>query len=238
MHKQLLMLEDMSKNAVFFDMDGVLVNTEPLKQAAHVAATKALGGDLPSGFYERLLGMSQSVVAAAAIREAGITVSTEQYNEEFVRFYFHSLNGEVTLMPGAAELLDALRARSCHIALVSSSPRLWLDSILTRLGLAACFEATVSANDITNHKPAPDPYLKALSLVKILPRHALALEDTDSGIMAATSAELRTIACRHALNSSQSFARAYLEVTFPLNAPQMISSMNEIFLHNEDEITS
>lgn len=229
------MLEDMSKSAIFFDMDGVLVNTEPLKQAAHIETAKSLGGHLPSGFYERMLGMSQNVVAAAAISEAGVAATTEQYNDRFVRFYFHSLTNGVSLMPGTADLLDALRARSCHLALVSSSPRLWLDSILSHLGLATYFEATVSANDITNHKPAPDPYLKALSLVGVQPAFALALEDTDSGITAAVSARLRAIGCRHALNSFQSFAGAYLEVTFPLSPPRMIAVMRKILSHNGDE---
>jgi HAD superfamily hydrolase (TIGR01509 family) len=100
----------------------------------------------------------------------------------------------MTILPGARELLAALRAAGISRAVGSSTPRENLDAIFASTGLGEFFDAVVSADDVVNGKPAPDVFLKAASLLGIEPHSCVVLEDALFGIEAAHRAGMKVVA--------------------------------------------
>jgi HAD superfamily hydrolase (TIGR01509 family) len=200
---------DTEPEAIIFDLDGVVVDSEPLKQLAHITTTARFGSHLSDDFYPRLLGQSQDAVARAAIEEARLDVSVARYNEVFAQVYAPLLQTHLEPVSGIEEALRVLvDVHHRRLGIVTSSPGAVLDSILTRLDIARCFAARVSADDVTRHKPSPDPYLEVLRRLRVEASNTVAVEDTDAGIQAAVEAGVAAIGYRHALAWHQRFASA------------------------------
>jgi HAD superfamily hydrolase (TIGR01509 family) len=196
------------RRGVLFDMDGVLVSTEPLKGAAHSATVKVFGADVPVSLYMTVMGRSHSEVRDAFLKAAKLDIDAEIYSGEFRRVYADLLRSGVKLAPGARELVDELATEGFAMAVVSSSQRWMMQRILNATGLAPLFRAVVSANDIENEKPAPDAYQLALEELGLHPGAAVAIEDSEAGIQAAKRAGVRVIGIRHELNKLHDFRGA------------------------------
>lgn len=194
---------------VLFDLDGVLVLTEPLKAAAHVATVQGLGGDVPLSLYSELMGQSHNIVRRAFLTAAGLDVEPMTYTQTFRRIYHHLLQTQLERAPGAIELLTHLSSAGYKLAVVTSSSSQTLARILRQANLAAFFDARVSADDVAQRKPAPDAYLLALHLLNLSPTGAVVIEDSDTGIQAASMAGLRALAIRHSLNICHDLTQAY-----------------------------
>lgn len=201
-----------SPRGVLFDMDGVLVATEALKCEAHEGTVRSLGGQVTRELYRTVMGRAQDEVVRAYIEAVGLDVAVTTYSQRFRSAYLELLRARLELVPGARELLDALRSDRLRLALVSSSPRWMMDDVLARTGLAGFFEGTVSADDVEREKPAPDPYLRALSALALRPDAALVIEDTEAGIAAARAARLPVIAVRHEYNRRHDLSGAAAEL--------------------------
>jgi len=196
-------------HGVLFDLDGVLVLTEPLKAAAHVATIKELGGDAPLSLYSELMGKSHDTVRRAFLTAAGLDVEPVTYTQTFGRIYRHLLQTQLELAPGALELLTQLAGIGYKLAVVTSSSSQTLANILRQANLAAFFDAQVSADEVAQKKPAPDAYILALRLLNIPPTCAVVIEDSDTGIQAASAAGLHALAIRHSLNAHHDLTQAY-----------------------------
>ena len=199
------------KRAVLFDLDGVLLETEPLKARAHSEAVAHFGGDVPPIFYATVMGMSHAEVRRAFMQQGSITPPPDEYSRVFRERYQRLIDAEARTCPGVPDLIEALRRDGFAIALVTSSARWMLDGLLERLFAPGSFDTTVSADDVAQHKPAPDCYLKALSALN--PDRAVAVEDTTTGVAAATAAGIPVIAIRHALNAGHDLSAAAKELT-------------------------
>jgi HAD superfamily hydrolase (TIGR01509 family) len=194
--------------AILFDLDGVLVQTEPLKAEAHAAAVARLGGSALPAVYEEVMGHSQAVVRAAFLAAGGIDAEAAAYDAAYDAAYQDLLATQLAVAPGVEALLQHLGQQGHLLAVVSSSPAQVMDGILERTGLARFFQIRVSGDDVAHHKPAPDAYLLALARLGTRPEAALAVEDTDAGVQAAREAGLQVVAVRHELNSRHRFAGA------------------------------
>ncbi|MBI4054429.1 MAG: HAD family phosphatase [Candidatus Doudnabacteria bacterium] len=207
----------MRKRVVFWDMDGVLVPTEPLRARAHVETVRRLGGSVPETFYLEIggAGRAHEVVRAMFMCAGGIIkVPTEEYALVFQDYFRQSLCG---ILPnhGILELLSVLWTRSRLIGVVSSSSAEEVNFILqeSRLDRFGFFGAVVTGDDVTNKKPAPDAYLLALAKLGIEAEHSVVIEDSESGIKAAVATGLPVIALRHDYNADQDFSRASRVIT-------------------------
>jgi HAD superfamily hydrolase (TIGR01509 family) len=199
---------DREHRAALFDLDGVLVNTEPLKLEAHEDVARSLGSTQPSHFYREVLGQTKNRVARRAIEIAKLGVSVDEYNRRFDEFYRSKLGGRVTLTPGAAALLRDLRDENYYCGVVSSSSRAVAQEILRLVGLSSAFDVIVTAESMTSPKPSPAPYRAALNALSVAPARAVAFEDTEAGLQAARRAGLVVIAILHDLNSMQDLSAA------------------------------
>jgi beta-phosphoglucomutase len=185
---------------ILFDLDGVLVSTEELKAFAHTETVASYGGRLEPWQYRAEMGRAYDDVIEAFIRRTGINADPTDYSKAFRAGYLDLLRARLDLTPGAGVLLDLLREEGYSLAVVSSSLRWMMDEILARTRLDCYFDTIVSAEDVKEEKPSPEPYLLALERLSLEPRDAVVFEDTQSGVTSGTRAGVKVIAIRHEYN--------------------------------------
>jgi len=175
--------------AVLFDMDGLLVDTEPLWFVVESAVFQRLGASRPWTPQDAgtLVGNALQVSAAAMTALAGSDRPAADVVGWFVEEMAGQLDGGVPWKPGALDLLAQLRDAGVPTALVSSSYRRLVQPVLDQLP-AGTFTASVAGDEVTEGKPHPEPYLKALRLLAAAPRRAVVLEDSPTGARAAAAA--------------------------------------------------
>ncbi|MET9342077.1 HAD family phosphatase [Nonomuraea sp. NPDC003804] len=176
--------------AVLFDMDGTLVDTEGLWWEATVDVAASLGrvlgpADTPY-VHGRTVEDTAAHLAPAADQET-VDAVAERLTESFA----DRIRRGVRVIPGAAELLRALATEAVPTALVSASPRSIVELVLPSLGHR--FAVVVAAGETARGKPHPDPYLEAARLLAADPRRCVAVEDSPTGIAAATAAGCRVL---------------------------------------------
>lgn len=201
-----------ARDGVLFDLDGVLAATEEIKARAHAETVRRYGGTLDPEYYSEVMGRSHKAAARAFLETSGARLDTATYARVFDSVYAELLREGVRLVPGAAALVEALKARRCRLAVVSSSLRWMMDEVLARTGLAERFEVSVSADDVSEEKPSPQPYRTALARLGLPPGRAVVIEDSETGIAAAIAAGLSVIALRHRFNRRHDFSQARAEL--------------------------
>jgi beta-phosphoglucomutase-like phosphatase (HAD superfamily) len=182
----------MIPKAVFWDMDGTLTDSEPLHEAALIAALRSAGVTPPSDLHERVLGISAWPVYEMLRDEHGLALP---FDEWIVRKYDHywPLVDGLKPRPGAVEIFNELRALGVAQAVVSNSDRMVVDANLSAVGLAYPGMRTVSRNDVREGKPHPEPFLRAAWLAGVDPGDAVAVDDSWTGATAALAAGMKTI---------------------------------------------
>lgn len=197
-----------SIDGFLFDMDGVLVNSEELKGVAHAYTVGRLGGEGSADWYRDLMGRGHEVVIAEFMRRGGVRALQEEYDELYHARYAQLLRENGRLTPGTRPLHEDLVRAGIPAALVSSSARWMIEEVLDMLGIRDWFRSTVSADDVTNPKPDPEPYRLALGHLNVDPSRTAILEDSESGVQAGVAAGCRVFALRHELNGGHDFAPA------------------------------
>lgn len=170
--------------AVLFDMDGLLIDSEPLWTMAEVELAERLGGTWTSEMKSAVVGTRLDVAVPTVLRllgaddgPAAVRDTTSWLLARMVELF----STDLALRPGAAELLDGLRDAGIPLALVSSSYRILVDAGLAVLG-ADRFAVSVAGDEVRDGKPAPEPYLAAASALGVDPRRCVVLEDSPAGV--------------------------------------------------------
>jgi HAD superfamily hydrolase (TIGR01509 family) len=178
---------------VLFDMDGLLVDSEPLWFEVECAVMARLDGRWSEADQQALIGGSLPRTVSYLLARAGRPASPEDVGRWLVDGMTELLMSRpLTMLPGAGELLAEVRSAGIPHALVTSSERPIMDAVLRQLGVG--FTATVCADDVTRGKPDPEPYLRAALLLSADPRACVALEDSPNGVASAEAAGCRLIA--------------------------------------------
>lgn len=182
----------MTPKAVFWDMDGTLVDSEPLHEAALIAALHSVGIVPPADLHERVLGIAAWPVYEMLRDEFGLDLP---FDDWIVRKYDNYLPMAQTLTPrrGAIEIFNELRAVGVPQAVVSNSDRLIVDANLRAVGLVYPGMKTVSRNDVREGKPHAEPFLRAAWLADVDPAEAVAVDDSVTGATAGLAAGMKTI---------------------------------------------
>jgi len=179
--------------AVLFDMDGLLVDTEPLWFETETEVMARLGAPWSKADQERLLGGSMrhtvGYLLAKATRPATPAEVARWMMEGMLR---RAAAGRVVIRPGARELLTEVAVAGIPHALVTGSQREFTEAVVASTGLT--FTVTVTGDDVTRPKPDPEPYLLAAKLLDAVPENCVALEDSPNGVTAATAAGCQVIA--------------------------------------------
>lgn len=180
--------------AVIFDMDGVIVDSEPLHERAFLEIVEQIGYRDTHGLnIADFVGRSDQELWTAFVERHQPAETLEQLLSMKRQRVVEILRREQPLFDGLPELIEDL-ARMYKLALASGSERALVDAVLAFKGLGRFFQVTVSGSDIRQGKPAPDIFLRASKLLGVLPKECWVIEDSKPGIAAGLAAGMRVIA--------------------------------------------
>jgi HAD superfamily hydrolase (TIGR01509 family) len=179
--------------AVIFDLDGVLVDSEQLWNRAKEDLVRASGGRWRADAPHAMMGMSSPEWARYLHEELGVPREPDEINGAVVRRIEELYRAELPLLPGAGDAVRALH-RSWPLGLASSSNREIIDLVLELAELESEFAVTVSSEEVARGKPAPDVYLAVAARLDANPESCVAIEDSSNGLRAAAAAGMAVIA--------------------------------------------
>lgn len=179
--------------AVVFDMDGVIVDSEQRWEAVRRRLVITSGRAYPDEATRKMQGMSAPEWEAYLHDELGVPGTPAEIGRRVVAEIEASYRADLPLIPGVDEAVRVLAARF-PLAVASSSNRELIELALDLAGLADAFQTVVSSEEVERGKPAPDVYLEAASRLGIAPEHCTAVEDSSNGIRSAHAAGMRVVA--------------------------------------------
>jgi HAD superfamily hydrolase (TIGR01509 family) len=183
-------------DAVVFDLDGVLVDSEPLWENVRQGLVVEAGGDWPADAQQRLMGMNTGEWSRYLSQELGTGLNPEKTASVVIDRMKECYAHDLPLMPGAREAVRRFAER-WPLGLASSSPPELIDVLLQLSDLKECFQAVLSSDEVDSGKPAPDIYQEVCRRLGIATQRAAAVEDSTNGLRSALSAGLRVIAVPH-----------------------------------------
>lgn len=185
--------------AVIFDFDGVILDSEPQHHEAFEELFKCNG--IP--FHETpqtMTGIPARKLIPMVARKAGIELTAEKIadmDRQRDEIYLELILHRAALLPGALDLLHALKKAGIKIALASSSNDRLLQAILPKVGLSGMFDAVVGGDHVPHGKPNPDIFLKAAEALGVPPSNCVVIEDANAGVQAARAAGMKVLMVRN-----------------------------------------
>jgi HAD superfamily hydrolase (TIGR01509 family) len=180
-------------DAVVFDLDGLLIESEELWADVREQLARERGGRYGPEEQRAMMGMSSPEWSRYMHEHVGLPESPDEIAAEVVGLMADRYRERLPLIDGAVEAVERLAAR-WPLGLASSSNRPLIDLVLELSGLATLFRATVSSEEVARGKPAPDVYLAACGRLRVEPSRSAAIEDSHAGIGAARAAGMRVVA--------------------------------------------
>ncbi|MFH1591626.1 MAG: HAD family phosphatase [archaeon] len=183
----------LGSSAVVFDMDGVLIDSEPFHNKAGELALRRLEIDLPDEGFSRYTGWGIKDIHADMASRYGIKVPFDRLFSESEKAIQEVFADGAPSIDGAIELVWLLHARGKILALASSSSRQFVESTVERLGIRGFLIAVLNGQDVTRTKPDPQIYLLAAERLGKKPAECVAIEDTDVGVASAKAAGMTVV---------------------------------------------
>jgi sugar-phosphatase len=179
---------------VIFDMDGVLIDSEPFWQEAQKEVFKKVGIDITDDMCQQTMGLRiDEVVVHWYGRFKWNGLSPKEVEEQVIQGVIDRVNNKGELMPGVHSAIGFFRSKNLRIALASSSAFRLIDAVLEKFDLHNEFEVIHSAEHESHGKPHPAIYLSTAKLLDVEPSACLAVEDSFNGLIAAKAARMRTV---------------------------------------------
>jgi HAD superfamily hydrolase (TIGR01509 family) len=195
--------------AVIFDMDGVLIDSEPLHCRADNQLLKELGAVAPENYLDRFAGWTDDAMWKAIKTDYPITKSISEIKELQVPIKLKMLQeSDLKAISGVVELLEEIKKEQILIALASSSPKIFIEAVVKKIEIGKYFEALLSGEEVERSKPEPDIFLKAALLLNVKPSECLVVEDSKSGTVAAKKAGMKCIGFRNLSSGDQDLSEA------------------------------
>ncbi|RKR92471.1 HAD superfamily hydrolase (TIGR01509 family) [Micromonospora pisi] len=182
---------------MIFDLDGVIVDSEPVWEEVRRRYVAEHGGAWQPDSQRRLMGMSTGEWASYLSAELGVDRSPEQVATEVVDEMARRYLEHVPLIDGADRVVRELAA-NWPMGLASSSPARLIEAALRATGLTDVFAVTLSTEQVARGKPSPDVYLQVAERLGMAPERCVAIEDSSNGVRSASAAGTRVVAVPHA----------------------------------------
>ena len=209
--------------ALLFDMDGLMVDSEPLWFEVEREFARARGGDWTEALGTACIGMGMANTLRVMHESFGFPVDVERDASVIVELFVARV-GELTLKTGFDELLAEALSKGVPRALASSSARRLVEATLARFGVRERFDAVVTGDCVAHPKPAPDIFLEAARRLRVPPEACVVLEDSLAGVRAARAAGMRVIAVPEGVASAEMTSLAEAVVS-DLHAARAILSL-------------
>jgi HAD superfamily hydrolase (TIGR01509 family) len=198
--------------AVVFDLDGVLIQSEEVWDDVREQFVRERGGRYDAEIQRAMMGMSSPEWSRYLHEHAGVADEPDAINAEVVRRLLSAYRDRLPLIPGAPDAVRRLAARF-PLGLASSSNRELIDAVLEAAGIAPLFAATVSSEEVAHGKPEPDVYLEAARRLGVAAERCTAVEDSHGGIRSAKNAGMRVVAIPNPSYPPDDEALALADVT-------------------------
>ena len=198
------------KQCVIFDMDGVIIDSEPLHQECERMIFGKLGITVTQEQHNNLVGTTDETIWSGIVEQFKLPVSVQEIIRLKKSLYLDFLKkeGGIRVVPYAPELIAGLVQNDYLLALATSSPREQVDFILGETGFRLSFQAVVSGDGIQHGKPHPEIFLKAAGLIGIKPGSCVVIEDSTNGVSAAKSAGMKCIGFQNPVSGIQDLSKA------------------------------
>jgi len=180
---------------VVFDMDGVLIDSEPLHFEV-LNEVLANDGGLTRSENEEFIGTTTAYLWTTLMERRGLREPREVYEARYDEGVVRMLGRPWPAAPGLAELLARLQSLGVRLAVASSSKRAWVGATLRSIGVAQAFQVVVCGDDVRHGKPDPEIYLLAAARLGVAPEHCLAIEDAPNGVLSARRAGMTVLGVR------------------------------------------
>ena len=179
---------------VIFDMDGILIDSEPLFRLAAQRAARDLGYEVTDELFLTWMGLPPAAVATSITQTLGQDFPMDAFRDRFREIWTeHTESHGVPAQPGISELLSSLRARQIPFGVATSTQRDQAERSLQLAGLWTYIDKLVAGNEVEAGKPAPEIFLRAAEEIGIQATRCVALEDSEAGVRSASSARMLTI---------------------------------------------
>ena len=179
-----------------FDLDGVLVDSEPVWEEVRRGLVAEHGGHWAADAQQRLMGMSTQEWARYLSEDLGVGLPPGEVARLVIQRMAERYERHLPLMPGAVGAVRRMADR-WPLGLASSSPATLIETVLTAASIKPLFVTTVSTEEVAHGKPAPDVYLTVTSRLCVPPGQAVAVEDSSNGLRSAAAAALHVAAVPH-----------------------------------------
>lgn len=179
--------------AILFDLDGLMFDSEPHSLASWRAILAERGVTLDQLTIDSILGLRIDATARRLIEQYNLPDSVQSLSEAKTEYQITHLDGHVPPLPGLLELLAEIDRRGLKKAIASSGTRRYVEAVLRVNGLLDRFSVIVAGDEVAHGKPAPDVFLAAAHALNVEPQHCLVLEDAPTGVQAAKSAGMTCI---------------------------------------------
>lgn len=204
----------MTIDAVVFDLDGVLIDSEQVWDDVRREYATARGGSWSERAQQDMMGMSSPEWSRYLRSDLGVPGEPERISAEVADLVRLRYRDHLPLLPGAGEAVGRM-ARRWPLGLASSSNRSVIDEMLAVSGLGRFFAVTVSSEEVARGKPSPDVYLRAVALLGQRPASCAAVEDSSNGLRAAAAGGLRVVAVPNPTYPPADDALALAHVVLP-----------------------
>ena len=201
----------MTNNYIIFDMDGVLLDSEPMHQEIIYETFQLKGIPFDKAYIQTLTGMSAFPMWEKVKRDAHRTESVEELMQFHRDYFFKRLpEVKVPLVPHVREVLEKFKNEAKHLSLASSSGRKLIDIFTQQTNIAHYFEVIMSGDDVQYSKPNPEIFLKVAQWYGLPATQFTVIEDSTNGIKAAKSAGMQCVGFQNPLSGGQDLSQADL----------------------------
>lgn len=195
--------------AVIFDMDGVIIDSEPIHFEVDMQTMRDLGFDISSEELEKYVGTTNEYMFTDLKNKYNINQSIEEiinYKVELTKKKI--IQSDLDPIEGIKELLVALKNKNIPTAIASSSPRSFIDVVVSKFNLQDYFKYIVSGEEVVHGKPAPDVYIETAKKLGLLTEECTVIEDSRNGVLAAKAAGMKCIGFQNINSGNQDLSKA------------------------------
>lgn len=195
--------------AVIFDMDGVIIDSEPIHFEVDMQTMRDLGFDISSEELEKYVGTTNEYMFTDLKNKYNINQSIEEiinYKVELTKKKI--IQSDLDPIEGIKELLVDLKNKNIPTAIASSSPRSFIDVVVAKFNLQDYFKYIISGEEVVNGKPAPDVYIETAKKLGLPPEECTVIEDSRNGVLAAKTAGMKCIGFQNINSGNQDLSKA------------------------------